>query len=471
MSVDLTSVVMITVKNCIMKRDSAIKIYDGFDESSALLFTIESDSIPDEPIVSTTNNIFIIFDINTFSESKFQLNWNEISQSVANISENATNTLNCTKNSEITVNHRVVISSPGFPNGYDSNLQCMWTFKPDVPGFHVYAHFTSIDLEATPECLADYVSISSSSDLVNFNQSKQLCSVSHLTYRNKFDGNPYLRIQFQADYSNNRTGFEAYVALSCGGALDAAQGVISSNMTLGSQNCEWFVNVKRGRTINFTIEAIDMEKASDGTCSSYLIIRNGPNEESPFLGSGKYCGTSQSIQLEKTSSNKAYVQYVQNNVLAGRSFSLKYRTVEHSCGGSILLSHTLTNEVTITTPNYPNIPNPHIECVWRIISTNGDLIKVEFLERFDLSTTPNCISEYLEVREGSTSVSPLVGRYCSKMPDPIFTDTNAVRLHYFTDVSVPRNGFKVRVSTARCGKSYTAAKGYVASSGYPGRGK
>lgn len=104
------------------------------------------------------------------------------------------------------------------------------------------------------------------------------------------------------------------------------------------------------------------------------------------------------------------------------------------------------------------------------IAPNGELLKMEFIERFDLTKSRDCPNEYVEVREGTTSTAPVVGRYCRDKPQPIFTSSNMMRISYFTDVPIPRNGFKAKISFARCGKSIIANSGFVASPGYPAKG-
>lgn len=64
------------------------------------------------------------------SESKFKLLWSEVEKSVAELEQSPSNTLNCTGNSVLTVSEtdRLQLSSPGFPTGYDTNLNCVWSF-------------------------------------------------------------------------------------------------------------------------------------------------------------------------------------------------------------------------------------------------------------------------------------------------------------------------------------------------------
>lgn len=233
-------VVRIFVDDCILKRDSIISIYDGYDSSSDLLTNIENDKLPLESILSTTNVIYVEFEISTMSESKFELRWSEVEKSVADLEKNATNTLNCTVNSVVTVSEtdRIQLSSPGYPTGYDSNLNCVWTFLPAKPGYHVDLSFFVLDLEVTPNCLADYIRIRSGQDLQNIDlesiDNTRMCSLSQVLRGNRYHGAPNLRVKFQSDYSNNRTGFNSMILLDCGGLLDGPHGEITNQMTVSN---------------------------------------------------------------------------------------------------------------------------------------------------------------------------------------------------------------------------------------------
>lgn len=471
-------IIQITVDDCILRRETMITIHDGYDSTSDILLKIENDNIPTEPILSTSNMLFIEFEIPLFSESKFKLIWNEVARPEIVPESNVTNSLNCSANSVIIVNEgdQLQLKSPGFPDGYVPNLNCVWTFLPVKMGYHISISILTVDLEVVPDCLADFVLLGSGTDMTHFEPQSPMCSENHVTPSSRYHGEPNLRVKFQSDVSINRTGFEAVVALDCGGTFSGEpNGVITNQMSFSNRSvywmnatCTWEINVSRGRTIQFEFDKLKLAKNDDGSCNSYIIIRNGIHDDSPWLGPGKYCSGSSSIPV--TSGNKAIVQYVASPIFRRTNeFILKYSQVEHECGGTKILDHN-TDSIEISSPNYPNIPNPHIECVWRVTASNGELLKMEFLERFDLTSARGCPNEYIEIHEGATSTAPLVDRYCQRKPDPIFTSSNMMRITYFTDVPIPKNGFKAKISLARCGKSIVATSGFISSPGYPAKG-
>lgn len=364
-TVDPDSVIRVTINNCILKRDSHIQIYDGYDSSSGVLQSIETDNIPTNSILSSTNVLLIEFEIPTFSESKYKLEWNKVPK--ASVATNVTNNnLNCTSNSVITVTEtdRLVLQSPGFPDGYGIGSNCLWKFLPSRMGYHVGIQFTTIDLESTSNCIADYVRVEMGSDDIEYQQGPRLCSSSQLMRSSRYHGSPNLKVQFVSDFSNNRTGFAAIVMLDCGGSIEGPQGQITNEMAVSNRSqlwmnetCTWKINVARGRTIQFNFDKLNLMRNDDGTCNSYIIIRNGIHEDSPFLGSGKYC--SDLSKIPKTSSNKAIVQFVQNRSFRRTNeFVLKYQQIEHECGGTFSLH--LTNSTIITSPNYRKQSKKHV---------------------------------------------------------------------------------------------------------------
>lgn len=480
-TVEMGYSVQIVFDTCILKRNSEIIIYDGYEESnSAVLSHQQTDGVSFEPIISTSNVVFISFSILTFSESKFKLIWNQVSNT--NKTENNTfvDNFNCTENSIINLQPSEPfreITSPGFPFGYGVSLNCKWTFLPAVPGYQILLNLPVLDLESTEGCVADYIMISSSRDLVTYNDSGRMCTMDHESTVLLYHGAPYLKLQFTADSYMNKTGFRAEVELSCGGFLDAPNGLIDNEMAIRSldrevTSCLWIITVKRGRTIQFKFNNYwAMRRNTDGSCANHIIIRNGDDIDAPFLGNGKFCDTP-NIELPPTAGNKAYVQYVREVTVltTDDAFKIEYRQVEHDCGGEIILAANF-NSTTISSPNYPNIPAPFIECIWKISAPNGELIKIDFIERFDLAVSRNCTQEYIEIRDGSTMAASLVGRFCDEKPSTQITTSNMARIHYFTDIPVPKNGFKATVSIAKCGGSFTSWKGFISSNNYPGLGE
>ena len=94
------------------------------------------------------------------------------------------------------------------------------------------------------------------------------------------------------------------------------------------------------------------------------------------------------------------------------------------CGGN----HT-NGRGFITTPFYPNPYPPVEECIYLISQANGTFVNVKLIS-MDISCHA-AGSDYIEMWDGNTEGSPLIGRFCgndSNMPRVIQTTQNHMRI-------------------------------------------
>lgn len=142
-----------------------------------------------------------------------------------------------------------------------------------------------------------------------------------------------------------------------------------------------------------------------------------------------------------------------------KGFVLKYTEISQECGGQLTLTQ-FANSTILQSPNFPEIPPPHVECTWTIYGVPGERIRIDFIF-LDLTRTRDCRNEYVEVRDGGTSSSALIDKYCQDLPNSIFMSDNVGYLKFFTDVEDPRSGFQARISLATCGGTVRANDGVI----------
>ena len=65
----------------------------------------------------------------------------------------------------------------------------------------------------------------------------------------------------------------------------------------------------------------------------------------------------------------------------------------------------------LTSPNYPNLYPNNESCVYTISQPNDTYIKLKIL-LFNLTMDTTCNDDYLEIRDGITAESPLIGKFC-----------------------------------------------------------
>ena len=52
-----------------------------------------------------------------------------------------------------------------------------------------------------------------------------------------------------------------------------------------------------------------------------------------------------------------------------------------SCGGSIQLDRDIST-LELSSPNYPQVPPAHAECIWVIMAPPGKRVQLDFIDHF-----------------------------------------------------------------------------------------
>ncbi|XP_037366570.1 cubilin isoform X2 [Talpa occidentalis] len=286
----------------------------------------------------------------------------------------------------------------------------------------------------------------------------------------------YMLIRFTSDLSVNRAGFNASLHKSCGGYLHADRGIITSpnypdNYT-PNLNCSWHVLVQSGLTIAVHFEQPFQIPNGDSSCNhgDYLVLKNGPDIHSPPLGAhggnGHFCGNRPSTTLF-TSDNQMFVRFISDNSYEGQGFKIKYEAKSLACGGNIYI-HDADSAGYVTSPNHPDNYPQNADCIWLLAAPPGKLIRVQFEDQFNIEVTPNCTSNYLELRDGADSNAPILSKLCgSSLPSSQLSSREVMYLRFRTDNSSAHVGFKAKYYIAQCGGTVTGQSGVIESTGYP----
>uniref|UniRef100_A0A914Z9H3 CUB domain-containing protein n=1 Tax=Panagrolaimus superbus TaxID=310955 RepID=A0A914Z9H3_9BILA len=82
-----------------------------------------------------------------------------------------------------------------------------------------------------------------------------------------------------------------------------------------------------------------------------------------------------------------------------------------------------------------------------------------------------CVDDYLEIRDGPSESSPLIGKYCSMdPPSTIFSSDSSLYVRFVTDFDAKSPGFNATYEVASCGGSIVLQQGHtsaVTSPNYP----
>lgn len=149
-----STVISLTVKRIqlMMLRDSlclsSIKLYDGFDTDSVLLKKICGFDPPDQPIVSSGNQMTIVY--SSHGMSMFLLEYRAIDQLAYEANKTVqmvTADGNCSEKIYLgNENSTMTISSPGYPSGYKNDLLCTWIVESAI-GKKIRIRVDTLDIE------------------------------------------------------------------------------------------------------------------------------------------------------------------------------------------------------------------------------------------------------------------------------------------------------------------------------------
>ncbi|CAB3235739.1 unnamed protein product [Arctia plantaginis] len=454
-------------------------IYDGYDNTAPILEQLHGALGEPKLILASSNTVYIVLTLDESNTgSTFHMTWTK--SSVNGESSAMQDRINCGSN-EITMvlpGNTSELKSPNYPMEYGNDLNCEWIYRTEV-GRHLSITFTDFNLEEAQACYADSISIFSANTPNNWEPIKQnLCQRSSI--QEDINSSVYLKIKFKTDSYGTKKGFLAQVSSVCGGLITTSSGEIGP-MWIDAYNtlhtspsnklkCKWTVKVRPGKTIQLRFSDFNITNINDN-CLTYVVLRNGDSEEAPLLESGKYCGYEHENHTNiETLSNSLFVSYttqIRNFPFTFQSFKIYYEEKNFECGSTSELSMDHKAEI-ISSPNYPDVPIPYSECVWIFSGPPGEILRIDFVGRFDLDYTENCGTEAIEIRDGSSSLSPLLkGPYCGEKPGTIKSSSNKLYVKYMTQLLEPRNGFRANISIDICGGTIIAESGVVKSPGYP----
>ncbi|XP_008565950.1 PREDICTED: cubilin [Galeopterus variegatus] len=444
-----------------------LKIYDGVGIHSRLIGSY--CGIQTESFMSTRNSLTFQFSSDSSITGKgFLLEWFAVDAPIGPLPTIATGACGGFLR---TGDAPVFLFSPGWPEDYSNRAECTWLIQ--APGSTVELNILSLDIEPHRTCGYDNLVIRDG-DNGMVPQLAVLCG-REVPGPIRSTGE-HMFIHFTSDLSVTGAGFNASFHKSCGGYLHADRGIITSpkypETYIPNLNCSWHVLVQSGLTIAVHFEQPFEIPNGDSSCNQgdYLVLKNGPDIYSPPLaphgGNGHFCGSHPSSTLF-TSDNQMFVQFISDNSNGGQGFKIKYEAKSLACGGNIYI-HDADSAGYVTSPHYPDNYPQHTDCIWIIAAPPGRLIRLQFEDQFNIEATPNCTSNYLELRNGVDSNAPILSKFCGiSLPSSQLSSREVMYLRFRSDNSPTHIGFKAKYSIAQCGGTVTGQSGVIESIGHP----
>ena len=103
---------------------------------------------------------------------------------------------------------------------------------------------------------------------------------------------------------------------------------------------------------------------------------------------------------------------------------------------------------TIISPNHPGDYQNNLDC--QVSIQFSERVRIRF-EAFNVESHSSCRYDYLEVRDGDSSSSSIIGeKLCAEFfPDAIESTGSSMTLVFHTDASATRTGFKIIVELGK----------------------
>ena len=106
------------------------------------------------------------------------------------------------------------------------------------------------------------------------------------------------------------------------------------------------------------------------------------------------------------------------------------------CGGEIV-----SEKGYLQSPNYPEDYRTNEDCIWKITVPPNYQVALRF-QLFEIENHDSCAYDYLEIRDGHSENSALIGKFCGhKIPDDIRSSGNSLYVKFVSDNSVSKAGF------------------------------
>ncbi|KAL5003987.1 hypothetical protein ScPMuIL_017443 [Solemya velum] len=343
------------------------------------------------------------------------------------------------------------ITSPGFSTHYNSEEHCQLIITVDKEK-RIMITIDEFHMEHCTECGCDYLQFE---DKISRRKSQKFCG-SQLKDTIWVSDSYHVSVVFVTDSFNNYRGYRLHWEDIDGetGHYDGCNGVIHTDNNgsgikslnfpktyRNNEHCVVRIEGPKHSIFNLTFGSIMLGDSGAECLKDFILFTD--------LISGKvskpYCGRRHNGSTWFSDSNKILIVFRTDEKTQERGFSLAYK-VElgyldyfDGCDGYIT-----ADEVTITSPNWPDQYIGHDRCKVNIMSSEQSKVLLNFTS-FDLvgnSSSIVCL-DYLQIVDlGSSRTSP---RFCNPIPSGRLwlSDTNNVTIEFRSQGSPTSFGYRL----------------------------
>lgn len=226
---------------------------------------------------------------------------------------------------------------------------------------------------------------------------------------------------------------------NCGGRLQAAEGVTiespdlltTLNDAYGEVECLWTLSNSNGYVLEGNVTLTDR-------CDrEYIVIFSGQSEV------GRIC---RGMAMNRTLLERPFstILYHSESRLAQQSKFILQAWKSVSSGNAIRIDHRPSPPVTISSKNYLESK----QRIWEFVTNDGLSLRLHFLERIFIVSSPNCstdrltVERYDQTTEEYIEVTSLCGRQAD---NDILVPSARMRVIFQTNSNITGDGFSFQV--------------------------
>lgn len=203
-----------------------------------------------------------------------------------------------------------------------------------------------------------------------------------------------------------------------------------------NENSYAIISPNSGLPFDLNIDFIDIEEEQD--CNyDVLKIYDGVDASGNLIGT--ICNNSNYPSTISGNTGSMYLHFFSDPLVEGGGFKVSWNCNEGS--STVQTDNNCSGKKTDSGGENGNYENNEVSIVV-IEPVGATQIDLNF-DLFDVESHANCNYDYLEVYDGNTVNSPLIGRYCNgTLPPSIIQSTgNALTIKFFSDLGLTRAGY------------------------------
>ena len=221
---------------------------------------------------------------------------------------------------------------------------------------------------------------------------------------------------------------------SCSGVL-YDDGGENGDYTAG-QNSYAVITPNSGLPFTLNIDLLDIEQ--EPNCDyDVLKIYDGTSASGNLVAT--LCNGSSATTSVNSATGSLFLHFKSDNYVEKQGFKVSW---DCNASGNTVISESVCSGTRADSGGEIGDYDNNENSIVIIEPTGATQVSLTFLS-FDVEQEANCNYDYVEVYDGNSILSPLIGRYCNGTPPPssINSTGGALLVKFFSDNTVTKSGF------------------------------